>query len=71
MSNVGMTVSVSVSVGVELADREQRQAQVTDLGQEAVQRRLVGDRTDDDGLAELVAGDTQALEPGRPERGSP
>jgi hypothetical protein len=51
-----MAASVSVSVRVDLADREQRQAQVTDLGQQSVQGRLVDDRADDDGLAELVAG---------------
>jgi hypothetical protein len=48
------------------ADREQLQAQVTDLGQQAMQRRLVGERAGDDGLAGLVAGDAQTLKPGRP-----
>ena len=45
---------------------EQLKAQVADPGGQAVQGRLVGDRPGDGGLAGLVAGDPQALEPGRP-----
>jgi glyoxylase-like metal-dependent hydrolase (beta-lactamase superfamily II) len=41
-------------------------AGVADLGQQAVQGRLVGDRPGDDGHAGFVAADLQALEPGRP-----
>jgi hypothetical protein len=41
-------------------------SQVADLGEQAVQGRLVGERAGDGGRAGLVAGDAQALEPGRP-----
>ena len=47
--------SLRYLVRVEVADREQRQAEVADLGQQAVQRRLVDDsRRDRYGLAGLV-----------------
>jgi hypothetical protein len=55
-----------LTVWVGAADQEQGQAQVADLGQQAVQGRRVDDRPGDDGLAGLVAADVQALEPGRP-----
>jgi hypothetical protein len=41
-------------------DREQRQTEVADLGEQAVQGRLVGDRPGDQGLAGLVAADLKA-----------
>src|SRR6266508_774244 len=46
--------------------REQRQAKVTDLREQAVQRRLVGDGPGDDGRAAGFAGELQPVEPGRP-----
>src|SRR4030095_4883776 len=58
--------SVGLLVRVELADQQQRQAPVADRGEQAAQGRLVGDRPDKDGLAAVVAGDSQAVEPGRP-----
>src|ERR671917_736422 len=48
-------------VRAKVADGEQRQAEVADLGQEAVQGRLVGDRPGDHRLARLVAGDLESL----------
>jgi MalT-like TPR region len=45
--------------------RQQLQAQVADLGEQAVQGRLVDDGPGDPGLAGLVAGDLQPVEPGR------
>src|SRR5215207_4095965 len=57
---------LSGSVGVDLADREQRQAQVADLGEQAVEGRLVSDRAGDGGHAVVVAADLQAFKPGRP-----
>ena|SRR5215471_2554187 len=45
------------------AHREQGKAEVADLGQEAVQGGLVGDRPGEDGPA-AVAGQLQAVEPG-------
>src|SRR5215216_7589719 len=55
-----------VSERVGAAYLQQLQAQVADLGEQAVQGRLVGDRPGDDGVAALVAGHPQAVEPGRP-----
>jgi hypothetical protein len=46
-----------LTVWVQSADREEGQAQVADLGEQAVQGRLVGDRPGDGGLAALVAAD--------------
>src|SRR5215217_7809421 len=51
---------------VDAADRDQRQGQVADLGEQAVEGRLVADRPGDGGLAGLVAVEVQAFEPGRP-----
>jgi len=58
----------SISLRVEAAYRELRQAQVADLGEQAVQGRLVGDRPGDDGLAAVVAVDPQVFGP-RPTSG--
>jgi hypothetical protein len=38
-----------------VADRDEWQAEVTDLGEEAVQRCLIGNRPGDQGLAGRVA----------------
>src|SRR4029450_13558774 len=54
------------SFGVGAAHLEQLQAQVADLGEQAVQGRLVGDRPGDGGPAPIVGDDLQAVEPGRP-----
>jgi len=48
-----------------VADRDQEQPEVADLGQQPVQGGLVGDRAADDGLLP-VAGDLEVLEPGGP-----
>src|SRR5215218_1127027 len=61
-----MPTSMGLSVWADAADREQLQAQVADLGEQAVQGRLVGDQSGDGGLAGLVAADLQPLKPGRP-----
>ena len=45
--------SFRLLVRAELADREQRQTQVADLGEQAVQGRLISDRAGDQGLAGL------------------
>jgi hypothetical protein len=42
------------------------QAEVTDLGEQAVEGGLVDDGPGDPGQAGVVAGDLQAVEPGRP-----
>src|SRR6266699_2911850 len=58
---------MSMSPRVDVAYREQRQAKVTDLGKQAVQRRLVGDRPGDHGHAAAgFARQLQPVEPGRP-----
>jgi hypothetical protein len=52
---------------VEAADEEQGQAQVADLGEQAVQGRLVGDRPGDQGGRVVgLAGHRQPVESGRP-----
>jgi hypothetical protein len=48
---------MSLSLWVDAAHCEQRQAKVTDLGEEAVQHRLIDDQPGDPGLAALVASD--------------
>ena len=55
-------------VGVDVADRDQGQAQVTDSLEQAVEGCLVGDRAADDGGAVALMGDGQAVEPGGPVR---
>jgi hypothetical protein len=52
--------------GTDPLDRQQRQPEVADLGEQAVQGRLVDDRPSDQGLAGLVAADLEAVEPARP-----
>jgi hypothetical protein len=47
-------------------DRQQRQAEVADLGEQAVQGRLVDDRPGDQGLAGRIAADLEAVEPAGP-----
>jgi hypothetical protein len=53
-------------VELDLSDRDQRQAQVAHLREQAMERGLVDDRTMDDGGAVAVAGEDQPVEPGRP-----
>ena len=50
----------------EPLDRQQRQAEVANLGEQAMQGRLVGDRPGDQGLAGRIAADLEAVEPARP-----
>ena len=50
----------------EPLDRQQRQAEVANLGEQAVQGRLVGDRPGDQGLAGRIAADLEAVEPAGP-----
>jgi len=51
---------------VDAANRLEGKAQVADLGEQAVQGRLIDDGPGDPGQAGLVAGDLEAIEPGRP-----
>ena len=53
-------------VGLDVGDRDQRQADVADLLEQAVQRGLVGDRAVDDGGAVALVAEAQAVEPGSP-----
>src|SRR5215218_4544933 len=57
---------MSVSLRVGAAHLQQLQTQVADLGEQAVQGRLVDDGAGDGGLASFVAGHPHAVEPGRP-----
>jgi hypothetical protein len=50
----------------DLLDRQQRQAEVTDLGEQAMQGRLVDDGPSDQGLAGRIAADLEAVEPAGP-----
>src|SRR5215217_6326719 len=59
----GLSWKVSPGRGAHL---QQRQAEIADLGEQAVQGRLVGERPNDGGLAARVAADPQACKPGRP-----
>ena len=72
-----MSVSLSVDggyrarwwarlVGLDLRDRDQRQADVAHLLEQAVQRGLVDDRAVDDGGAVALVGEAQPVEPGGP-----
>src|SRR5919112_6679005 len=65
-SLLGRAPVPSPVAGVDGADRQELQAEVADLGQQAVEGRLVGDRSGDGGRTRLVAGHLQAVEPGRP-----
>ena len=53
-------------VGVDLGDRDQRQAYVAHLLEQAVQSGLVDDEAGDDGGAVAVVGQAQPVEPGGP-----
>jgi hypothetical protein len=53
-------------ISVDPAHLRQLKAQVADLAEQAVQGRLVGDRTGDDGLVNVVARNLQSFEPSRP-----
>ena len=55
-------------VGADVGDVEQRQREVGQLQQEAVQGRLVDDVAADDGRAVALVGDGQAVEPRAPAR---
>ena len=55
-----------VRVGLDLGDGDQRQAQVADLLEQAVQRGLVDDRTAEHGRAVVGVGEGEAVEPGGP-----
>ena len=46
--------------------RDQRHSKITHLGEQAVQRRLIDDRSGDQGHAAGLARDLQPVEPGRP-----
>src|SRR5438093_8515636 len=52
--------------GIDPDDRDQRQAQIAHLREQAVQGRLVGHRPADDGRAVGRVAEAQALEPGAP-----
>src|SRR5207249_6698645 len=52
--------------GFDLSDRDQRQAQVADFLEQAVQRGLVGYRAADDGGAVAGVGEAQSVKPGGP-----
>src|SRR6266540_2676550 len=54
------------SLPVQAADRDQWQAKVADLGEQAVQGRLVGDRPGEHGHAAGLAGELQPVKPRRP-----
>src|SRR5215211_2918244 len=65
-SLLGRAPVPSPVAGLDGADRQELQAEVADLGQQAVEGRLVDHRSGERGLARLVAGHLQAVEPGRP-----
>jgi hypothetical protein len=52
--------------GLDLSDRDQRQGQVADFPEQAVQRGLVGYRAADDGGAVVLIGEDQSVKPGGP-----
>ena len=54
------------SVGVEADDRDQRQAGVADLLEQAVEGGLVGDRAPEDRRTVALVAEAQAVEPGGP-----
>ncbi len=56
------------AVDRDLGDRDQRQAQVADLLEQAVQRGLVDDRAVEDGGAVALVGEGQPVEPRGPPR---
>ena len=53
-------------VGLDVQDRDEREAQVADLLEQAVQRGLVDDRAVQDGGAVGLVGEAQPVEPGGP-----
>ena len=53
-------------VSLDADDRDERQAGVSHLLEQAVERRLVGDRTVDDRRAVALVGQAQPVEPGDP-----
>jgi hypothetical protein len=55
-------------VGFDVHDRDQRQAEVAHLPEQAVQRGLVDDGAVDDGRAVVFAGEAQPVKPGGPPR---
>jgi drug/metabolite transporter (DMT)-like permease len=58
----------SPALFVDHAHRKERQAEVANSGEQAVQRRLIGHATDDHGLARPAALDAQSVEPRGPVR---
>jgi hypothetical protein len=51
---------------LDLSDRDERQAQVADFLEQAMQRGLVGYRATDDGGAVVLVGQAQSVKPGSP-----
>ena len=47
---------------VDPVDRQQRQTEVADLGEQAMQGRLVDDRPSDQGLAGRITADLEVVE---------
>ena len=52
---------IRLLVGGEAIDREQRQAQIAQSFQQAIQRRLVGNRPGQERVAVVFKGDDQAV----------
>ena len=71
--SVGVAGVCDGLVGVDPGDRDQRQADVADLLEQAVQRGLVDDDAVDDGGAVAAGGEGQPVEPAWPSgcRGAP
>ena len=55
-------------VGVDLSDRDQRQAYVAHLLEQAMKSGLVDDKTMDEGGAVALVGEAQSVEPSGPSR---
>jgi len=51
---------------LDLRERDQRDADLAQLLEEAAQRGLVDDRSSEDGGAVALAGESEPVEPGRP-----
>lgn len=56
-------MAIGYRTRLSLGDRNQRQAQIVYLLQQAMQRRLVSDRAGKDGIVVLVIGDSQVVKP--------
>src|SRR5215207_6290566 len=57
---------IALGVSFLLSDRDQRQAEVAHLREQAVQRGLVDDGTMEEGRAVAVVGEGQPVKPGGP-----